>query len=200
MKKILIIGLIILFICFINRGEDVIDIDKIKVEVKGEVVNPGVYEIENGKRVIDVVTLSGGFTKKADNTTINMSKILEDEMVVVIYSKDEIASMREGNTAIKYIDKQCVCPEVKNDVCIEHIITNVEIIEEEEKDEVSSEKISLNKATLEQLLTLKGIGETKAKAIIEYRNKTPFKSIKEITNVKGIGKSTFEKIKDRLTI
>ena len=171
MKKILIIGLIILFICFINRGEDVIDIDKIKVEVKGEVVNPGVYEIENGKRVIDVVTLSGGFTKKADNTTINMSKILEDEMVVVIYSKDEIASMREGNTAIKYIDKQCVCPEVKNDVCIEHIITNVEIIEEEEKDEVSSEKISLNKATLEQLLTLKGIGETKAKAIIEYRRR-----------------------------
>lgn len=200
MKKILIIGLIIVFICFINRGEDIIDIDKIKVEVKGEVVNPGVYEIENGKRVIDVVTLSGGFTKKADNTTINMSKILEDEMVVVIYSKDEIASMREGNTAIKYIDKQCVCPEVKNDVCIEHVITNVEIIEEEVKDEVSSEKISLNKATLEQLLTLKGIGETKAKAIIEYRNKTPFKSIEEITNVKGIGKSTFEKIKDRLTI
>ena len=200
MKKILIIGLIIVFICFINRGEDIIDIDKIKVEVKGEVVNPGVYEIENGKRVIDVVTLSGGFTKKADNTTINMSKILEDEMVVIIYSKDEIESIREGNTAIKYIDKQCVCPEVKNDVCIEHVITNVEIIEEEEKDEVSSEKISLNKATLEQLLTLKGIGETKAKAIIEYRNKTPFKSIEEITNVKGIGKSTFEKIKDRLTI
>ncbi len=62
------------------------------------------------------------------------------------------------------------------------------------------EKISLNSATLEQLMTLNGIGESKAQKIIEYRTQTPFKSIEEIMNVKGIGEKLFEKNKDRLAL
>jgi competence protein ComEA len=49
-------------------------------------------------------------------------------------------------------------------------------------------------------MSLEGIGESKAKAIIEYRNKTPFKSIDEIKNVQGIGESLYAKIKEIITV
>ena len=168
--------------------------DKIKVEIKGAVNNPGVYEIEIGKRVEDAIKLSGGLKNDADISNTNLSKNLVDEMVIIIYTKDEIDSMTTGNTTIKYIDKECICPVIENKSCISDVVTNFEVIEE------SSNKISLNKATKEELMTLKGIGESKAKLIIEYREKTPFKSIEELLNVKGIGKAMFEKIKNNISI
>ncbi len=63
-----------------------------------------------------------------------------------------------------------------------------------------NEKISLNSASLEQLMTLNGIGQSKAEAIIEYRKNASFQSIDEIMNVKGIGEKIFEKNKDRLAL
>lgn len=199
MKKILILlSVIILIIIWIPKDDVEINnediINKIKVEIKGAVSNPGVYEIESGKRIIDAIELSGGLLENADITNTNLSKNLEDEMVIIIYTNEEIASMTSGNTTIKYIDKKCVCPVVTNNSCIENTVTNFEVEEE------NSDKISLNNASLEELMTLKGIGESKAKAIIEYREKTPFKTIEEITNVKGIGNAMFEKIKDNISI
>ena len=65
----------------------------------------------------------------------------------------------------------------------------------------SDNKVSLNNATLEELMTLSGIGESKAKAIIKYREEeNVFKSIEDIMNISGIGTSLFEKIKDNITI
>lgn len=62
-------------------------------------------------------------------------------------------------------------------------------------------KISINKATKEELLSLPGIGETKANAIIEYRNAYGgFVSIDEITEVKGIGEATLAKFRDKITL
>ncbi|HPZ24249.1 MAG TPA: ComEA family DNA-binding protein, partial [Bacilli bacterium] len=60
--------------------------------------------------------------------------------------------------------------------------------------------ININTATIEELQTLTGIGESKAKAIIEYREKTPFVKIEDIKNVTGIGDSLFEKIKDNISV
>lgn len=189
---------ILLFIKFQNKEsieEFVVEEKKIKAEIKGAVENPGVYELKVGSRVEDIVLMSGGLIKNANIDTVNLSKTLNDEMVVIIYTNEEIESMRKGNTTIKYIEKECVCPVIENNSCIEDVITNIEI-----EDKSNTGKISLNKATLEELMTIKGIGEKKALAIIEYRKKTPFKSIEEITNISGIGTSTFEKIKDYLTI
>jgi comEA protein len=64
-----------------------------------------------------------------------------------------------------------------------------------------SSKINLNTATLEELDLLPGIGPSKAKAIIEYRTKHgEFRSLEQITEVKGIGPRTFEKFKEMISI
>ena len=62
-------------------------------------------------------------------------------------------------------------------------------------------KINLNTATKEQLLTLKGIGESYADRIIEYRQVNgPYKKPEDIMNVKGIGDKIYQNIKDRLVV
>lgn len=161
---------------------------KIKIDIKGAVKNPGVYELNDNTRVIDAINVSGGLTAKADTSSINLSKVLKDEMVIVIYTKDEILKAKEENVKIEYveIEKECVCPKLPNDACI--------------SDTSKNDLISINTASLELLTTLDGIGEAKAKLIIEYRKNKKFEDIKEIMNVSGIGESLYEKIKDKITI
>lgn len=59
--------------------------------------------------------------------------------------------------------------------------------------------VNINTATKEELMSLKGIGEAKAKAIIEYRSKNKFNSIEDLKNVPGIGEKRFEALKDELS-
>ena len=120
-------------------------------------------------------------------------------MVIIIYTNEEIQEMTEGSTSIKVVDKECICPKIENNACIDNNnkYTNIS----SEINQSTSNKISLNNASKEELMTLNGIGESKANAIIEYRNNNGlFKQIEDITNVKGIGNSVYEKIKDRLTL
>ena len=175
---------------------------KVKVDIKGAVKNPGVYEVNENSRVSDVINVSGGLTNEADTSVINLSKNVVDEMVIIIYTKEEINEMKKGSTSIKYIEKECICPKLENDACIEDKIDNIpdNEINSNDKNE-SNGKVSLNKATLDELMTLDGIGEKKAQAIIDYRNKNNgFKTIEEILEVDGIGSTTYEKIKDRLAL
>ncbi len=186
------------------KEENIEEVDniKIKVDIKGAVKNPGVYEVEENSRVSDVINISGGLTSEADTSVINLSKNVIDEMVIIIYTKDEINEMKEGSTSIKYIEKECVCPKIENDACIEDKIDNIPNNENNSNDKNEANgKVSLNKATLDELMTLDGIGEKKAQAIIDYRNKNNgFKTVEELLEVDGIGSTTYEKIKDRLTL
>lgn len=171
--------------------------EMIKVDIKGAILKPGLYELEAGSRVQDVIEKSGGLNVDADTSMINLSKVLEDEMVVIIYTKDEIQALEEGNTNIKYIEKECICPSIENDACIEKSEGSMDDAINEE----STSLVSLNHATLEELMTLPGIGEVKAQAILDYREESGnFNTIEELKNVKGIGDSTFEKLKDYITI
>lgn len=181
--------------------------EKIKVDIKGEVITPGVYELNIGDRVSDAIKTSGGLTKNADTTLINLSKNLKDEMVIIIYNKNEIEKLKQEltttKTVIEYIEKECTCPDTINDACIyeNNKENNSENSSEKTVEETQNTKISINTAPQEELENIPGIGASKAKAIIKYREENGgFKTIEEIINVSGIGESTFEKFKDYITI
>ena len=185
--KNLFVAAIMFVIIGLSLNENV----AINIEIKGFVKNPGVYKISDELTVNDAIELAGGLKEEANISQINLSKKVYDEMVIIIPSNEEIAELTKGTT-IKYIENECMCPKIINDSCIT-LNPDDDII-------IESTKISLNNATKEELMTLSGIGESKALAIIEYRRANKFKSIEEIMNVKGIGKSIYEKIKDNISI
>lgn len=170
------------------------EIKLLKVDIKGEVVHPGLYEVNKDSRVMDIIEKAGGLTNNADTSLINLSKKVKDEMVILIYSKNEVKKLKE-----KPKENEITCPTV-NDACI-----NKELLEtlnkNDKKQDNNNQKISINTATIEELQTLTGIGEAKANAIIEYRNNQgKFEKIEDIQNVQGIGPALYEKIKDNITI
>ena len=167
---------------------------KYMVDIKGEVQTPGIYELENSSRVIDVINEAGGLTENADTTVINLSKKISDEMVIIIYSKWQVEHWKETKEQGKYLQEQCISQkeeQAKNDACID---------DTEENTNSTPSIININTATKEELMTLTGIGESKAEAIISYREKTAFTKIEDIKNVSGIGDSIYEDIKNNITV
>lgn len=185
--------------------EEVEKICYVSVDIKGEVINPGLYQVECDSRVQDVIDKAGGITKYGDTSTINLSKKVIDEMVIIIYSKKEnTPTIHKKEEILK--QESCISKtEIKNDACIEKEDLEGNTQNEDNKEVISdtpvNNLISLNKATKEELMTLSGIGESKANNIIKYRTENGgFKSLEEIKNVKGIGDSIFEKIKNSITL
>lgn len=162
-------------------------IEGIMVDVKGSVNKPGVYKIKKNSRVTDAIEASGGLAKNANTRFINLSKRLKDGDVVVIYSNEEIENAKKEEKIV--VETPCVCEEIKNDACYK-----------EDSQEINK-KVNINIANLSELMTLDGIGESKAKLIIEYRTQNgDFKDIKDIMKVKGISETLFSKIKENITI
>ena len=191
---------------------DIPKVNEIKtyfVDIKGEVRKPGVYEVEADKRIQDVIKLAGGLTKNADTSLTNLSKKVYDEMTIKIYSKKEISDaynlvepkvVEVIKEVEKIVEKECNCD--NNCIKEENLIETTEQVNSEIKtvEEKTNNKVNINTATKEELLSVSGIGETKAIKIIEYRNNNKFNSIEDIKNVSGIGDSLLEKIKDYITI
>lgn len=188
----------------------------ILVDIKGEVQTPGVYKLPVNSRVIDAIEASGGLTKKAVTTYINLSKTLKDENVIIINKKSELKKIEEK----KNIEEIKINNNSSVSVKTSDVITNdVDKVKEEptaetitktpeEADSPANESsrkettsVNINESSIEELTTISGIGESKAKAIIEYRTTNgPFKSIEEIKNVSGIGDKLYDKIKAYITI
>lgn len=161
------------------------------VDIKGAVKTPGVYEIECESYVNDVIKLSGGLNKDADTSIINLAKRVTDQMVIIVYTKEEVKNSNVVETVIKEVEKECVCPNIQNDGCIN-----------DEIDESIGDTglININSADETKLQELPGIGESKAKAIIKYREENGnFKTIEDLLNVEGIGNSLYEQIKIYIT-
>lgn len=165
------------------------EVDMFKVDIKGAVKKPGVYEVTYGMNVNDVIKQAGGLKKSATTKNINLSKKLEDEMVIVVSTKDSLN--KTSSSIIK--NDALITNEKKSEISINSDI-------ESSFNELNNNLININSATINELLTINGIGESKAEAIISYRSKNKFNSIEDIKNVSGIGESLFEKIKDKITV
>ena len=160
---------------------------EIMVDVKGSVNKPGVYALKENARVSDAIEASGGLTKNANTRFINLSKLLNDGDVVVVYSNEEIKEAKKEEKIV--VETPCVCEVVKNDACYK------------DEETANNGKININTASLQELMTLTGIGEAKAKLIIEYRSQNGnFKDIKDIMKVKGISETLFSKFKENITV
>lgn len=168
----------------------------ITVDIKGEVKSPGVYKIEEGKRVVDAINASGGLTKKAVTKYINLSKVLKDEDVIIINNISELKKIEDKKNIeeIKINNKSNISVKERD------VITNDKSDIVKESDSNKNTIVNINTCTLDELLSINGIGESKAKSIIEYReNVGLFTSKEDIMKVSGIGNSLYDKIKDYIT-
>ena len=165
------------------------------VDIKGAVNNPNVYKVEENSRVIDVINLAGGLKENADTSIINLSKKVEDEMFIFIYTVEELQKYKEQKILISDIKK-----EIEQDIIIDE---NNNALDQEitNTEKTENKLININTATKEEFLTINGIGDAKAESIVKYREENGnFKSIDDIKNVSGIGDSLFESIKKYITI
>lgn len=200
MLIVLLIGLIIYFIKMNDKQayEDTLTFnettnkttsevfEKNYIDIKGSVKNPGVYEFKKNDRVIDAINMAGGLLKNANTSNINLSQKLVSEMVIYVMNNSEI---KNGSKVIS-CDTKCKTEVIEVNNCVE-----------EKKLETSKNKININTATVEDFTSLSGIGEAKAKSIVEYRNiNGNFKSIEDIKNISGIGEALFNKIKDNIVV
>lgn len=143
------------------------------VDVKGAVVKPGLYTLEEGSRVNDAVEAAGGLTSQADPKSVNLAQKLSDEAVVYVASKDEHISVVTSTTASSAMSSE----------------------------EKSTSQVNLNTATEADLQTISGIGAKRAADIIAYREANGgFKSVDDLNNVSGIGDKTMESIRPYVTV
>ena len=147
------------------------------VDIKGEVLHPGVYEFSCESRVQEVIKKAGGFTEEADETKINLAQKITDQMQMIVpnlHSKQE-GGVTEGNSEKGNLSNTTPSNSKQGTV-------------------------NINTATLEELQTIKGIGKKKAEAILQYRKEHgAFRTKDDLLQVKGIGKKALEAIESQVT-
>jgi len=147
------------------------------VDIKGEVLRPGVYEFSCESRIQEVIKKAGGFTEEADETKINLAQKITDQMQMIVpnlHSKQE-GGVTEGNSEKGNTSNTTPSNSKQGTV-------------------------NINTATLEELQTIKGIGKKKAEAILQNRKEHgAFRTKEELLQVKGIGKKALEAIESQVT-
>ena len=146
----------------------------LSVHVVGAVKNPGLYEVNEGSRVKEVIDAAGGLTGDAEEGSINLARVVTDGEQIVVASKNApaTAATTSGSSATSASSASG-----------------------------ASGLVNINTADVAGLSSLSGIGEATAKKIIADREKNgPFKSTKDITRVSGIGDKKYEAIKDSITV
>lgn len=148
------------------------------VQMCGAVNQPGVYKVPDTLRVYEVIDLAGGVTGEADTDVINMARPVQDEMKIYVPVRGE---MTDGD--FDNLQDNDLYELKGTGRGIEDGIVNI------------------NEADEEELMTLPGIGEAKAGAIIAYREENgAFSDISEIMNISGIKQAAFDKIKDLIKV
>ena len=146
------------------------------VHVVGEVNAPGIVKVPSGTRLYNVIEKAGGMTKNAQSDYLNLADVVKDGQQIRVISKKEYKKLKKKKSS----------SESQN---------------ESQGDQNKSGLININTATAEELQTLSGIGEVRAKAIVEYRTQSGnFSKIEDIKNVSGIGDATFNNIKSMICV
>jgi competence protein ComEA len=147
----------------------------IYVHVCGAVNHPGVYAVKDSARVVDALEVAGGLTKDAAGDYLNQAKPITDGQRIYVPTESELNNL----TADEFVSGQEAAMG--------------------ERQETSS--ININTADAAQLMTLPGIGQSKANSIIEYRNTNgTFKVIDDLMKVPGIKEGSFEQISDKISV
>lgn len=175
-------------ISIIDTTTSIEEIDEYYVDIKGAVKKPGVYKVPSGSIVNDVIKLAGGLKSNAYTSNINLSQVTTKEMVIYIYTNSEIKKLSTTVTS----DTKCTTNVIEVNNCVS---TTTKV-----NTETNSNKVNINTASKEELMTLSGIGESKAIAIIKYREENKFISIEDLKNVSGIGDSLYDSVKDNITV
>ncbi len=164
-----------------GRIKDIKTPQEIVVHVCGAVCNPGVYRLEEDCRVMDAVILAGGMTEDADTEWVNLATRICDGDKIRIPTKEETETLNDTGQQEAGISA-----------------SDIHTTGLREKEE---SRIDINSADEELLCTLPGIGKTRAESIISYREEHGrFTVIEDIMNVSGIKESSFQKIKEYITV
>lgn len=146
--------------------------EMIYVHVCGAVQNAGVYTLESGARVFEAIEAAGGFQEEAADESINQARVLVDGEELYIPTREEVLS----SSAVIPGNSQT-------------------------GDGDKAQKVNINTADVSELTTITGIGESRARAIIAWREEHGgFSSTEELKNIDGIADKTYEKIKDSITV
>lgn len=147
------------------------------VDIKGEVLRPGVYEFSCESRMQEVIKKAGGFTEEADETKINLAQKISDQMQIIV---PNLHSQQEGGVTEGNSEKGNLSNTTPSNS--------------------KQGTVNINTATLEELQTIKGIGKKKAEAILQYRKEHgAFHTKEDLLQVKGIGKKALEAIESQVT-
>lgn len=156
---------------------------EIAVHVCGCVNNPGVYTLCTGARINDAVAAAGGFTPEADVNYLNLAGFLQDGAKVYVPSMDETKDLGQDGS---------ISFDAAGGGAVSSGMTGAD---------VDDGLVNINTATRDELMTLPGVGESKADAIIKYREENGgFETISQIMNISGIKDGLFNKIKDKIKV
>lgn len=164
---------------------------KVPVYITGEVIHEGVYELSSDSIIEDVVKLAGGFTKNAAVRSINLARLVQANEHIHILSIEEWQQLLKENPQLLEQEYKVQQNASSTKSALVNSIDN----------EASPSLVNINTASLEELMTLPGIGEASAKAIIDYReNNSEFQTIEDIMAVPGIKDAKFQKMKEYICV
>ena len=160
------------------------------VHICGAVSAPGVYELPAGSRIIDAVEAGGGFLPEAEEACCNLAEEIVDGCQIYIMTKSE--SCADGQTEKKAGIQTSPDSDMQT--------TDINM-RSNSATALDNGLVNLNTADVAALMTLPGIGESRAKAIISYREQHgAFAKIEDIMKISGIKQAAFSKIKDKITV
>lgn len=160
-------------------GQEEQELQTVFVHVCGAVENPGVYELAGDARVYQAVEAAGGFLPEACEEYVNQAGALTDGTRLYIPTEDEVRELSQAG---------------------KDTLTEELLLQSDSETDPADGLVNINTASMEELCTLPGIGEGKARHIISYRESTgKFEQIEDIMKVEGIKEGLFGKIRDLIT-